>query len=94
MCLPSAMRIMFSIASLKKWIVIKGEFKASFLQTGQALSDVFFIPTREYYDKDVYWLLLTVVYSLVNANFKWKSLFDHFFFIWAYSVTPCFFYII
>lgn len=65
---PSVVSIVLSIASLKNWILTKDDRKAAFLQTGLALRDVYVIPPRECPKKDVYWMLLTAAYGVVNAN--------------------------
>lgn len=46
MCSPAGVRIVLSIAYLKNWVVTKADVKAAFLQTGEALRDVFTIPPR------------------------------------------------
>lgn len=70
MCWPSGFRIYLAIASIKGWVLTNADVKQEFLQTPQALRDVYVIPPHECTDKDVYWLLLTAGYGLVNANAK------------------------
>lgn len=97
MCSPSGVRVVLCIASIKGWRITKADVKAAFLQTGQALRDVYVIPPRECTSKDVYWLLLTAAYGLVNANAKWQSQSDQLFFdlgLEQCPVLPQLFYII
>lgn len=63
---------MLSVASLRKWRVVKADAKSAFLQTGPAGRDVSVVPPRESKMKNELWLLLAAVYSLVNANANWQ----------------------
>lgn len=49
-----AVRIVFSITFLNKWIVTEADVKEELIQTVHALCDVNFIPPSECSDKDVY----------------------------------------
>lgn len=73
MCSPSGVRILLSIAALRKWRLSTIDVKSAFLQTGRAERDVFVVPPRECADRKFYWLLLTATYGLVNANSKWQK---------------------
>lgn len=71
MCSPVRMRIIFSTAALCKWRLTKLDVKSTFLQTGDVGCDVYVMPLRESPDRGRYfWLLITAVYGLVNANAK------------------------
>ena len=72
-CLPSGIRILLSISTIKKWPLSKIDFTSAFLQTGAAKRDVYVVPPRECRRKSFYWLLLTSAYGLVNANAKWQE---------------------
>ena len=88
MCSPTVVRIILAIASIKGWILTKADVKAAFLQTGQALRDVYVIPPRECPDKDIYWLLLAAAYGLVNANAKWQNQSDELFILLGLTQCP------
>jgi len=75
-CSPVGMRLILSIAVIKKWNLAKIDFKSAFLQSGQAIRDVYVKPPRESKEKFVYWLLLTAAYGLVNASAKWQEEID------------------
>ena len=70
---PLGIRILLSIAFIKKWYLTKVDIFSAFLQSGPAQRDVYVVPPRECADRWFYWLLLTATYGLVNANFKWKK---------------------
>ena len=73
-CPPVGIRIVCSTATVKKWPVVKIDFKTSFLQTGSATRDVYMIPPRECFPRTRhYWLLLAAAYGLVNSNAKWQA---------------------
>lgn len=72
-CSPVRMRIILSIAVIKGWKLAKIDFKSAFLQSGQAIRDVYVVPPRESKKRFVYWLLLTSAYGLVNAGTKWQE---------------------
>lgn len=61
-------RILLSIAIIKRWNIAKIDSKPAFLQSGNAVSDVYVISPRECKERLVYWLLLTADYGLVNAS--------------------------
>lgn len=59
---PVGMRILLSIVSSFEFRLSKLDVKTSFIQTGHAKRDVFFIPPRESNDRCIY------LYGLINAN--------------------------
>lgn len=71
------MRIVCSVAALRKWHLSKFDFKTAFLQSGDATRDVYVKPPIECkYRNRFYWLLLAATYGLVNANLKWQHAID------------------
>lgn len=70
-CPPVVIRCLHSISTINQWPMMKIDFKSAFLQTGEALRDVYVIPPRECHTRSHYWLLLAASYGLVNANAKW-----------------------
>ena len=77
MCAPMGVRLLISIAAVKKWRITKVDVKSAFLQTGAAERQVFVIPPGESKDRfKSLWLLLTASYGLVNANAKFQALAD------------------
>eukprot|EP00171_Calliarthron_tuberculosum_P001315 IDg1315t1 len=75
-CPPIGIRILISIAVINKWSLAKIDFKSAFLQSGNAMRDVYVVPPRECNTRSHYWLLLTATYGLVNANSKWQEISD------------------
>lgn len=72
-CSPSGIRILLSTSSIMGWPLAKIDFTSAYLQTGEALRDVFVQPPRECRKRSAYWLLLTAAYGLVNAGAKWQE---------------------
>ena len=72
-CSPLGIRVLQSIAVIKKWFLTKVDILSAFLQSGPAERDVYVVPPRECSDRWFYWLLLTAAYGLVNANVKWQK---------------------
>ncbi len=72
MCSPVGVRVVYVVATIYGWIVIRIDGKTAFLQTGRASRNVYVIPPRESFCKDELWLLLTAVYGLINSNAKWQ----------------------
>lgn len=78
-CPPTGIRLLLSIAAVRKWPLSQIDFTSAFLQTGAARRDVHVIPPRECKDLSKFWLLLTAAYGLVNAPAIWKKQCDSFF---------------
>lgn len=76
-CPPIGMRILFSLASMLLWTLMKIDFESAFLQTGPAKRSVYVVPPKECAVRCFYWLLLTAAYGLVNANAKWQEMSDN-----------------
>lgn len=76
-CPPIGIRILLSLAVIFKWCLAKSDFKSAFLQTGDALRNVYVVPPKESENKQHLWLLLAAAYGLVNANAKWQEHSDH-----------------
>ena len=68
----TGIRLLLSMASLRKWRITKMDVESAFLQTGDANRNVYVVPPRESKNRSFYWLLLTAAYGLVNANAKWQ----------------------
>ena len=66
-------QILLSQATIFMWCLAKIDFKSAFLQTADARRDVDVVPLRESNDKNLYWLLRTPSYSLVNDNARWQE---------------------
>lgn len=78
-CPPKGILIVLSIAKIKRWKMMKIDFKSAFLQTGKALRDVYVILPYESSDRYLFnWLLMAASYSLDNANDKWQEHSDGF----------------
>lgn len=73
---PLGIRIILSIAIIKKWRVLKIDVKSAFLQSRPAERDVYVNPPRESKRRNEVWLLLTAAYGLINANAKWQKISD------------------
>ena len=73
MCPPVGMRMILSIAVIKGWNLAKIDFKSAFLQSGQAIRDVYVVPPGESKERFVYWLLLTAADGLVKKSAKWQE---------------------
>lgn len=73
---PLSMRILLSIAVIRRWYLEEIDFKSAFLEFGQAVRDVYGITPRESKERFIYWLLLTTDYGLGNAIPKWKEKID------------------
>lgn len=71
-CPPIGIRVVLSVALLRKWRIVKADAKSAFLQTGPADRDIYVVPPRESKMKSELWLLLAAVYGLINANAKWQ----------------------
>ncbi|PXF41606.1 hypothetical protein BWQ96_08672 [Gracilariopsis chorda] len=77
-CPPVGIHILFSIASIRQWVLAKIDFKSAFLQTGFATREVCMVQPRECTSRyRFYWLLLTAAYGFVNASAKWQQLSDN-----------------
>lgn len=72
MCSSTGTRFILSVAALNRWNIARTDVKAAFLQTGLAQRDVDVRPTCRSKDKRHYWLLLSVVYELVNASSEFQ----------------------
>lgn len=72
MCSPTGMRIVLTIAALRRWPLAKADVKAAFLRTGRADRDVSVRPPLESEQKQRYWLLLSADYGLGNSNAKFQ----------------------
>lgn len=73
MCPPIGIRIISTVATVRKWRIIRADAKTSFLQTGPAGREVYVIPPAESNQRhNVFWLLLVAAYGLVNSNAKWQ----------------------
>lgn len=79
MCSPVGIRVVLTIAAIRRWNFVKADVKAACLQTGEAKRDVYVCPPREICDRHHYWLLLATTYGLVNTNanfqYQWDELF-------------------
>lgn len=64
------MKLILSLAVIKRWNLAKIDFKSAFLQSGQAVRDVYVVPPKGSKERFVYWLLLTAAYGLVTASAK------------------------
>ena len=72
-CPPSGLRILQSVATIKKWTIYKADAIAAFLQTGKAQRQVYVKPPNESSMRRSHlWLLDTAAYGLVNSNAKWQ----------------------
>ena len=56
-----------------EWVVAKIDFTSSILQPGYAKRGFYVMPPRECRNRHYYRLLLTSVYSFINANAKWQE---------------------
>lgn len=72
-CSSSGVRFALCFATLEVWRLTKTDVKAAFIQTGQALRDLFVINPCQCTTTDMYWILLTATNGLDNANVKCQS---------------------
>lgn len=79
-CSPLGIRVLLTLAVIFRFVIAKIDARSAFLQTGEAMRDVYVIPPRECKSRMYYWLLETAVYGLVNSNAKWQMKSDNLFF--------------
>lgn len=65
--------VKYYTSSLVAWQLSMIDAESAFLQAAQAERDVFFVPQREYAERQFYWLLSTEACGLVNANTKLQN---------------------
>lgn len=64
-CLLTGIQISLLFATIFKRCLAKIDFESAFLQTGDALRDVYVVLPRESSDENHYWLLLKAAYGVV-----------------------------
>ena len=76
-CSPVGFRYVCSIVTIFSRPVWKVGFDIAFLQSGDSKQDVYVRPPKECASRHNFpWLLLTALYGLVNANYKWQMASD------------------